>query len=176
MLDCMSILPQSSLDRRLMRAAAKYASPEEMSTAVLGQLTPAQCIVRRDEILASKTTMDEIQERRILLISIAEHLDWLKDQRDNSKAWPAIARTQKLLSDQIERTTINVNDVSTKLAEAHAATYVEAYMLGFHALLRALTERDMINVEPEVMQELATLGIEESSRYLEGQTQRVVGE
>lgn len=168
----MSLLPQSSVDKRLLKAAREYKSPNEMSQAVLRQLTPAQCAVRVQELLDSKTVLDEIQERRQLLISMAEHLEWLRDQRDNPKSWNAIARSYKLLSDQIERTTINVNDVSTKLAEAHASMYVEAYMLGFNALLKALVERDVIDVEPEAVKELAAIGIAESSRYLESQTQK----
>lgn len=171
----MSLLPQTSLDRRLLRSAAKYESPEQMSERVLGQLTPAQCIDRVKTLLESRTVLDEVEERRLLLISMAEHLDWLRDQRENPKSWNAIARSYKLLSDQIERTNLNVNDVSTKLAEAHAASYVEAYMLGFNALLKALAERDMIDVDPEEVKELVTIGITESNRYLETQTQKAVG-
>lgn len=174
MLDSMSLIPESSVDRRLLRSAAKYETPEQMSERVLGQLTPAQCIDRVKTLLSSRTVLDEVEERRLLLISMAEHLAWLKEKRNDPQSWNAIARSFKLLSDQIERTNINVNDVSTKLAEAHAQMYVEAYMLGFNALLTALTERNMIEVEAEEVQELAGVGISAASRYLEGQTQKVI--
>lgn len=174
MLEHMSLLPQSSVDRRLLKAAREYKTPNEMSEAVLRQLTPAQCAVRVQEMLDSKTTLDEVQERRLLVIGMAEHLEWLREQRDNPQSWNAIARSYKLLSDQIERTNVNVNDVSTKLAEAHAQMYVEAYVLGFNALLKALADKDVIEVEPEIIEELSRVGIAESSRYLETQTQRVV--
>lgn len=170
----MSLVPESSVDRRLLRSAAKYETPEQMSERVLGQLTPAQCIDRVKTLLSSRTVLDEVEERRLLLISMAEHLAWLKEKRNDPQSWNAIARSFKLLSDQIERTNINVNDVSTKLAEAHAQMYVEAYMLGFNALLTALTERNMIEVEAEEVQELAGVGISAASRYLEGQTQKVI--
>lgn len=170
----MSLIPESSVDRRLLRSAAKYETPEQMSERVLGQLTPAQCIDRVKTLLSSRTVLDEVEERRLLLISMAEHLAWLKEKRNDPQSWNAIARSFKLLSDQIERTNINVNDVSTKLAEAHAQMYVEAYMLGFNALLTALTERNMIEVEAEEVQELAGVGISAASRYLEGQTQKVI--
>lgn len=176
MLDSMSLIPESSVDRRLLRSAAKYETPEQMSDRVLGQLTPAQCIDRVKTLLSSRTVLDEVEERRLLLISMAEHLDWLKEKRNDPQSWNAIARSYKLLSDQIERTNINVNDVSTKLAESHAQMYVEAYMLGFNALLAALTERNMIEIEAEEVQELAGVGISAASRYLEGQTQKVVDE
>lgn len=170
----MSLLPQSSIDRRLMRAAAKYASPEEMSEAVMGQLTPAQCLVRRDEILASKTTMDEVQERRMLLINMAEHLDWMKEKRDNPKAWNAIARTFKLVSDQIERSNVNVDDVSTKLAEEHARMFVEGISVGFAMLLKAMSERGISEIPAEDQPELLAIAAAESSRYLETQTQKLI--
>jgi hypothetical protein len=170
----MSLIPQSSVDRRIIRSASKYATPEEMSDAVLGQLTPAQCVDRLHHLLNSRTILDEVQERRLLLISMAEHLDWLQSKRGDKDSWAAIGRGYKLLSDQIERTNVNVTDVSTKLAESHAQTYVEAYTMGFNALLKILAERDMLEVEPTLdeVQELMMIGIAESSRYLEANTQK----
>lgn len=170
----MSLLPQTSLDRRLLRSAAKYETPEQMSERVLGQLTPAQCIDRVKTLLASRTILDEVEERRMLLISMAEHLDWLRDQRENPKSWNAIGRAYKLLSDQIERANINVNDISTKLAEDHARMFVEGISVGFGVLLKALAERDIIDIPAEDQPELLALAAAESSRYLETQTQKVV--
>lgn len=172
----MSLLPQTSLDRRLLRSAAKYETPEQMSERVLGQLTPAQCIDRVKTLLSSRTILDEVEERRLLLISMAEHLDWMRDQRENPKSWNAIARSYKLLSDQIERTNINVNDISTKLAEDHARMFVEGISVGFNMLLKTLAERDMLAISPEDQPELLELVAVESSRYLETQTQKAVGE
>ena len=170
----MSLLPQTSLDRRLLRSAAKYETPEQMSERVLGQLTPAQCIDRVKTLLASRTILDEVEERRMLLISMAEHLDWLRDQRENPKSWNAIGRAYKLLSDQIARANINVNDISTKLAEDHARMFVEGISVGFGVLLKALAERDIIDIPAEDQPELLALAAAESSRYLETQTQKVV--
>ena len=170
----MSLLPQTSLDRRLLRSAAKYETPEQMSERVLGQLTPAQCIDRVKTLLASRTILDEVEERRMLLISMAEHLDWLRDQRENPKSWNAIGRAYKLLSDQIERANLNVNDISTKLAEDHARMFVEGISVGFGVLLKALAERDIIDIPAEDQPELLALAAAESSRYLETQTQKVV--
>ena len=170
----MSLLPQTSLDRRLLRSAAKYETPEQMSERVLGQLTPAQCIDRVKTLLASRTILDEVEERRMLLISMAEHLDWLRDQRENPKSWNAIGRAYKLLSDQIERANLNVNDISTKLAEDHARMFVEGISVGFEVLLKALAERDIIDIPAEDQPELLALAAAESSRYLETQTQKVV--
>lgn len=170
----MALLPESSIDRRLLEAQRSYKTPNEMSEAVLRQLSPAECAVRVQDLLNSKTVLDEVQERRALLIGIAEHVEWLKTKRDDPKTWGNISRGMKLLSDQIERTNLNIDDVSTKLAEAHAQTYVEAYMRGFNALLDVMAERGIITVEPGEVAELTQLGISASSEYIQGQTQRVI--
>lgn len=167
-----SILPASSIDRRLLQAAAKYATAEEMSEAVLGRLTPAQCAERVHHLLTSKTILDEVQERRLLLIQMAEWLDWLKTQRDNPKSWAAISRTMKLLSDQVERSNINVSDVSTKLATEHARYFVDGFTLGFERVLKALGERDEIVIEEDEIQELLEIGAHASHEYIERVTQK----
>ncbi len=170
----MSLIPDSSVDRRLLRSAARYESGEVMSERVLGQLTPAQCVERVRSLLSSRTVLDDVEERRLLLIGMAEHLEWLKEQRDNPLSWSAIARSYKLLSDQVERTNVNVGEVSTKLAEAHAASYVEGFVVGFNALLGELSRRGLLEVDAEDVGELVGVGVAESSRFLEARTVKSV--
>lgn len=165
--NAVSILPQSSVDRRLIRAGAKYASAQELSDATLGMLTPAQAQDRLLELLESKTILDEVKERRLLLIQMAEHLDWMKTQRDNPKSWTAIARMYKVLSDQIERSTINLSDVTGKLASEHAMYYVDALTIGFEKIVRAIAERDDIILEEEEVLELTQVGASASREYLD---------
>ena len=150
--------------------AAKYATPNEMSEGVLGQLTPAQCAERVRELLASKTMLDEVQERRLLLIQMAEHLDWLKSKRDNADSWSSITRMYKVLSDQVERTNINISDISTKLAEDHARFFADAIVLGFEKMVKALSEREEIVLDDEDFQEILEVGASTSHAYLEGVT------
>lgn len=170
----MSLLPQTSLDRRLLRSAAKYESPEQMSERVLGQLTPAQCIDRVKTLLESRTVLDEVEERRLLLISMAEHLDWLRDQRENPKSWNAIARSYKLLSDQIERTNINVNDVSTRLAASHAEYFVNGFMIGFDKALSAIAASTDQPIDAEVVSLAIEAGVVEAKSYIDGVTLKSV--
>lgn len=168
------ILPASSIDRRLIRAAASFdKSPEQLSEAVMGQLTPAQAEERLHQILANITILDEIEQRRILLVQMAEHLAWMKEQRKDPKSWGAINRTFKLVSDQIERTNINVEDINTKLAVDHARMFVDGFMIGFDKAMKVLAERhDEIVIEEEELLELTQVGIETSKEYLEKVTVR----
>lgn len=171
-----TILPSSSMDRRLLRAAAKYATPNELSEAVLGKLSPAQAAERVKELLDSKTILDEVQERRLALFTMAEHLDWLKSQRDNPKAWGPTARMFKIVSDQIERANINLTDVSTKLATDHAQYFIDGFVLGFEKVLRALQERDEIEIPEEEIIELMEVGAHASREYVERVTARAISE
>ena len=145
-----------------------YYTPEEMSEFVNRQLTPAQCKVRVDELLTSKSDLDEVQERRLLLIQMAEHLDWLKQQRNNPKSWGAINRAYKLLSDQIERANINIADVNTRLAAKYAEYFVTAYTIGFEKALKMAAEQTGVEemLEAEVVEEISRAGIEASQEYL----------
>lgn len=167
-----SILPASSIDRRLIRAAAKYATPRELSEAVLGQLTPEQAQARVLEILDSKTILDEIQERRILLVQMAEHLAWMREQKYNEKSWTAISQMFKIVSDQVERSNISLTDVSTKLAADQARMFVDGYVMGFEAVLKNLKARD-IEIEDEAVLELVQVGADASAAYVDTVTQKL---
>ena len=161
------MLPASSIDRRLLAQASKYATPEEMSEAVLRQLSPAECLERVKQILASKTTFDEIEERRLLLYRMAEWVDFMMSQRDNPQSWAGITRSLKVMSDQIERANINITDVSARLASEHATYFTEGYMQGFTRLLDELRAREVIEIPEEDVMELAEIGVEASSEYLD---------
>lgn len=166
-----SILPASAVDRRLIRAGARYASPQELSEATLGMLTPAQAVDRLNEILESKTVLDEVKERRLLLVKMAEHLDWIESQKHDPKSWGAIAKQFKLVSDQIERSNLTLTDVSSKLGSEQAAFFVEGFVVGFNAILDRLGER--VGIEEEEIIELMEAGTKASEEYVESVTQKM---
>jgi predicted Rossmann fold nucleotide-binding protein DprA/Smf involved in DNA uptake len=166
----MGIVAKSATDRRLLKAAAKFASPEQLSEAVNGQLTPAQAIDRVKTLLASQDVYSEVEQRRLLLLQMAEFMDYMQEQAqdaNNDKAWAALNRTFKLVSDQIERTNINIDDVSTKLGRSHAQYYVQGYMQGFTAILDALRERGLLALEGEEVKELSKIGLEQGIAYID---------
>ena len=167
-----SILPASAVDRRLIRAGAKYATPQELSEATLGMLSPAQAVDRLNEILESKTILDEIKERRILLVRMSEHLDFLMEEhKGNEKAWGAIAKQFKLVSDQIERSNLTLEDVSSKLGNEQAAYFVQGFVVGFDAILKALGDR-MVIEEEEVI-ELMQVGTKTAEEFVDSVTQKL---
>lgn len=169
-----SIIPPAALDRRLIDAQRQYMSPEEMSRHVNGQLSPAECLVRVREILTSKSQLDEVMERRLLLIDMAEHLAWLKNQRDDKDSWTHISRVYKLLSDQIERANLNVADVSTKLASMYAEYFVTGYTMALERVVKSISEQtgNTEIIEAEVVEEASRQGIAVAQGYLEKVTVR----
>lgn len=162
-----SILPASSIDRRLLKAAAKRATAEEMSEAVLGALTPAQCLERVNQLLDSRDYLDEHRERRLMLYEVAEWVAWIKEHRDEPKAWAQVNRSLKLMSDVLERSLVNVEEVSTKLATEHARMFIEGYVQGFNRVLDEMRERSEIDIEEAEVVELMEIGAEAAHGYLD---------
>lgn len=162
-------IQNSAIDRRLLRAAAKFASPEQLSEAVNGQLTPAQAIDRVKALLASQDVYTDLEQRRLLMMQMADFIDYLREQAyaDNPAAWAALNRSLKLLSDQIERSNIDIDDVSTKLGRAHANYYIEGYFQGFLEIVEILKSRGVVELEGEEMKEIARAGVERGMNYIE---------
>lgn len=146
-------------------------SPQELSDSILGQMTPAQCIDRVNHLLESKTSFDEVKERRLMLIRMSDHLDWLEKQRDNDKSWGAIAKQFKLVSDQIERSNITLTDVSSKLGSDQAAFFVQGFIQGFEAILKKLDDR--LEIDEEEIIELMQVGTKASEEYVDSVTQKL---
>ena len=166
-----SILPASSVDRRLISSAAKHATAQEMSDAVMGQLTPAQAIDRVKVLIESATIFDEIEDRKLLMWQMQEHLTWLSENRENDKVLSTIPRMFKLIGDLLEKSHMNVSDLSTKLARDHAEYFISGFMVGFEKMLKTYSEQNEIVIEEEDIMELAQLGVEASKGYIETVTQ-----
>ena len=124
-------------------------------------------------LLSSKTPLDEVQERRLLLINMAETLDWFKTMKHNDKAWPQISRMLKIMSDQIERTTISIEDVNTKLSSQHAEFFVNALTIGLDRAVKALAESTHGEIiEAEIVEDATREAVESAQEYMKQVTAR----
>lgn len=162
-----SILPASSIDRRLISLAAKHATPEEMSDGVLGKLTPAQAVDRVKSILSSKDVWTEMEERQLLMVQMQEHLAWLQKNRNNDKVLSSLPRMFKLIAEALDKSRINLDDVSGKLATEHANYFVSGFVLGFEKILKTLAEREDITIDEDDIQDLLEIGASASHDYVE---------
>ena len=163
----MSILPAKAIDRRLVRAAIGYnATPQDLSEAVLGQLSPAEAEDRLHRLLNEVTILDEVEQRRLLLIDMSDHLAWMKTKREDPKMITALNQAYALVSKQLDKTNVNVADISTKLATDHAQYMVEAFMSGFAQILRTIEARGDIVVEEDDVKELIAIGMKSSQEQI----------
>lgn len=163
----MSILPPKAIDRRLVRAAVGFnATPQDLSEAVLGQLSPAEAEDRLHRLLNEVTLLDEVEERRLLLIDMADHLAWMKTKRDDPKMITALNQAFTMVSKQLDKTQINVSDISTKLAVDHAQYMVDAFLAGFNRILRVIESRGDIIIEESEIQELIEVGMKSSQEQI----------
>lgn len=121
-----SILPVSAIDRRLIKSAARQRTPQEMSEDVLGHLSPAQCVDRVKEIVESMDVWTEVESRRLLMFQMQEHLDWLHDNRENDKVLSSIPRMYKLISESLDKSRINLDEVVNMITSTQARLLVSA--------------------------------------------------
>lgn len=145
-----SILPVSSLDRRLLKAAAARQTPEQMSEAVLSQLTPAQAVTRVKDLIASKDVWTEAEERQLLMYQMQEHLDYLRDNRDNGKVLASIPRMFKIIADALDRSRINLDEVANRISATQARIMVAAIDAIVSRVVTGLIERG-VDVQEDVI-------------------------
>ena len=169
-----ALLPKQSIDRRLILAATKIGhTAQDLSDAVNNELSPAQALARVHELLKSMSIYDENDERKLLYIRMGKWLDDLQETHGkNLKAAGAINRAFKLLSDQLNRSQANLDDISTKLGETHAQMFVTAVMRGVEEVVRRMQEESGEILEAEVVQELTMAGADEARKYVATVTSR----
>jgi len=137
-----------SVDQQLIRAAASdKRSPRELSAAVGGQLSPERARMRLEELLDDSDYLTYVRERRLLILNMRELLDTTaKDalKGNDSNARRMYLDTLKAIADRLDKTQINLDDVSTKLSSAFAQVMAEAIGNAFDAIPKALQTRGMV--------------------------------
>ena len=137
-----------SVDQQLIRAAASdKRSPRELSNAVGKQLSPERARMRLEELLDDSDYLTYIQERRLLILNLRELLDTTSKHAlkgNDSDARRMYLDTLKAIADRLDKTQINVDDVSTKLSSAFAQVMAEAIGNAFDAIPKALQTRGMV--------------------------------
>lgn len=160
------LLPQSKLDSRLIRGAAKRMSPEELSEYVNGQLTPAQCVVRIKDYLKSIDFLTEVEQRKFYLLQAAEFLESMRsDVMDmgDSKARTTYLGTLKLLVDSSAKTIESLDDVVNTLSARHAQFFTDAIIAAVGAARAEYEARGFQVLEQDhadILQIAARAGIE----------------
>lgn len=173
-----ALLPKQSIDRRLILAATKIGhTAQDLSDAVNNELSPAQALARVHELLKSMSIYDENDERKLLYIRMGKWLDDLQETHGkNLKAAGAINRAFKLLSDQLERSRVNVDEISLRLAEKHAEYFVTGYRKALDEVLSRIQDESGEILEAEVVQEITSAGALVGMEYVETVTSKPADE
>lgn len=173
-----ALLPKQSIDRRLILAATKIGhTAQDLSDAVNNELSPAQALARVHELLKSMSIYDENDERKLLYIRMGKWLDDLQETHGkNLKAAGAINRAFKLLSDQLNRSQANLDDISLRLGEKHAEYFVKGYLKGFEEVIRRVQDESGEILDAEVVHEITSAGASAAQEYVETVTSRPVDE
>lgn len=169
-----ALLPKQSVDRRLILAATKIGhTGQDLSDAVNGQMSPAQAVARVHELLNASTIYDEVQERKLLLIRMGKWLDDLQERHGkNLKAAGAINGAFKMVSTQLERSKINIADVSSKLSADHAEFFVTALIKASDLIIERIQNQTGEILDAEFIGELTQAGAEEARGYMKTVTAR----
>lgn len=152
-----------SVDQQLIRAAASdKRSPKELSAAVGKQLSPERARMRLEELLDESDYLTYIQERRLLVLNMRELLD--TTAKDALKGGDSNARrmyldTLKAIADRLDKTQINIDDVSDKIEEAHGRFWFMSLAAGLQAMSTEL-ERRGIEVPKDQFVEILSVGSE----------------
>lgn len=150
-----------SVDRQLIRSAAsEKRSPRELSNAVGKQLTPEQARARLETLLDESDWLTYVQERRLLVLNMRELLN--SATKDAVTGGDANARrlyldTLKAIGDRLDKTQINLDDVSEKIEEAHGRFWFASLAAGLQAMGLEL-ERRGITIPKDEIVEVLTVG------------------
>jgi hypothetical protein len=171
-----ALLPKSAIDRRLLDAAQKIGhSAEDLSEAVNAMLTPAQALARVKEMLGGIAAYDENEQRKLLLIRMSQWVDDLMEAHGtSSRTIGGINRALKLVSDQLERSSMNVNEVSTKLSQAHANYFVTGFMKGFELAMKRAQEASGEILDAEVIDDIMQESVKAAHHYVETVTAKAI--
>lgn len=165
----------SLLDKRLLKMASQGYTPEGMSDALRGVLTPAKAAQRVREILKSYDWLSIVERRALILMDMIELKEILLDRvrreggvvedRDGRVAysfgdprWAAnlakvLSEMNKLISDESGR----VEADRAAIRREHAQIMVRAIEQGFMHLLRLLQAS-----YPEIDEQHARYALEDS--------------
>ena len=160
-----------SVDQQLIRAAASdKRSPRELSAAVGRQLSPERARMRLEELLDDSDYLTYVKERRLLILNLRELLDTtaketLKTGADNNSR-RIYLDTLKAIADRLDKTQINLDDVSDKIEEAHGRMWFTSLAAGLQAMSLELERRGNY-VPKEQVVEILSVGSEAGLAELE---------
>lgn len=128
------------IDKALLQEAAKRKSLEEISAAIGGVLSPAECGTRINQILESRDWLSVLDQKRLILEDAAMMLDRLRAQMEQTE-WVtkddanAFRTALKDMLEMIDNVTSKDEAQMMRIVDAHARVMAQAIRLGYERAL-----------------------------------------
>lgn len=155
----------TKVDQKLLTAAvSEKRSARALSEAVNGFLTPEEALLRLKELLDSTDPLSEAEERKLLILDARRVMGILNEsvEAGDVKAMETYRKFLTTVADRLDKASVNVDAISTKLTAAYAQVMSNAVIAAFEAMPKALEERG-IEVDMEeingVFQEVAPVAM-----------------
>lgn len=162
--------PQSSVDRRILRLASQFKSPQEISEELAGLVTPQEAYARTIALLGERDVWSEEQKQQLLMqrvLSIVDHMQERIELGDDKAANTAI-RGIKVVVDQLNEYAKRQSEYKLRVSEFHArvlVSMVEAGLVKITETLKVINpEFDELSVDdvvlevmPEVLKEITVV-------------------
>ena len=140
------------IDKILLQEAAQRKSLEEISAAVQGVLSPAECGHRINQILESRDWLSVLDQKRLILEDAAMMLDKLRKQMNDSE-WVTKddANTFRValkdMLEMIDNVTAKDDAQMMRITETHARVMAQAIRLGYERALFELQKE--VNIDEQ---------------------------
>jgi len=151
----------SKIDQKLLLAAVSdKRSAKELSEAVGRLYSPEEALLRLKELLDASNPLSEAEERRLLILDARRVMGVLNEfvEAGDITAIGEYRRFLELVAGRLDKASINIDMVSTKLTSAYAMVMVGALEKTFEMLPAAFVQRgiemsleDLNGVFAEVM-------------------------
>ena len=151
----------SKIDQKLLLAAVSdKRSAKELSEAVGRLYSPEEALLRLKELLDASNPLSEAEERRLLILDARRVMGVLNEfvEAGDITAIGEYRRFLELVAGRLDKASINIDMVSTKLTSAYAMVTVGALEKTFEMLPAAFVQRgiemsleDLNGVFAEVM-------------------------
>lgn len=165
------LLPKDAMDRRLLTIAAQkvgQVSGEELSQSVLGQITPAQALLRTKELLSSLDQFTIAEQQKLVLIEAAHLLESTRSgaMSSNSRSQAQHLATLKFISDRLDASIVSVDDIITRFSREHAKFFANA-LVGAFEIVRLELESRGIPLTEDQADEIIQSAAEKGLSYIE---------
>jgi len=142
-----TVTKRAALDTLLLNEAASGKSPNEISAATGGAVSPERAAARIKELLASRADYLSVREQQALVmhdLQNAKALLWEKIDgwgKDGVEAFGPLIRLLKIIGDRVDALAKEGDDKAALITAAQARGFIKALEIVYDRLIERLSEQ-----------------------------------